>query len=73
VPCWGQAVRGEQKAYHLQGAIEGILDDPLAVDLEEDGEDQANHAPPNTTRQPACTTALPCSIEALAYTRLAGF
>ena len=37
----GQAVREEQKAYHLQGAIEDILDDPNAVDLDEDGEEQA--------------------------------
>ena len=38
-------MREEQKAYHLQGAIEDILDDPNAVDLDEDGEEQALSPP----------------------------
>ena len=55
-------MREEQKAYHLQGAIEDILDDPNAVDLDEDGEEQALHPCPSDTCKYAKTRMMPCLV-----------
>ena len=38
--CLTESLIKEQEAYHLQGAIEDILDDDNAVDLEDDMEEQ---------------------------------